>query len=406
MKKVLILAVIISHAAFAQQPEKAVFKKEPVSFYQHTIIKSLTGDFDTTQEATLKVDYGPLEMPTNPLLYNTVWYTNQLSQGNTGTCWSFSTSSFLESEIYRITGKEIDLSEMFTVYWEYVERTKYFVKNKGEMHVGEGSESNAIAKIMELYGAVPFEAYTGQVNGLSYYNHEPLFEEVEAYFKELKAKNDWDEDKAVSKVRALLDKYIGAVPTQVTVNGKKMTPLQYRDYVKIKPADYVNFMSLMEAPYYEKATYNVPDNWWRSNDYNNIPLADFISLIKESLKKGYSISIGGDVTEPGFDKITQTALVPAFDIRSEDINEYSRQLRFTNGATADDHAMHLVGIYEKDNNETWYLLKDSGSGSRNAGESSDQFGYYFMNEDYVKLKMLSLTVHKDAAQEFLKKMKK
>lgn len=406
MNKVLIFALLASNIAFAQQPEKAVFQKEPISFYQHTIVNSLKGEFDSTQKAKLKVDYGNRELPTNPLLYKTVWYNNLLSQGNTGTCWSFSTSSFMESEVQRITGKEIDLSEMYTVYWEYVERTKYFVQHKGDMYLGEGSETNAIAKIMDLYGAVPFEAYTGQVNGLSFYNHEPMFQEIQAYFNLIKANNEWDEDKAVSKVKSILDKYIGKAPTEVTVNNKKMTPIQYRDYLKIQPKEYVNFMSLMEAPYYEKAIYNVPDNWWRSNDYNNIPLNDFTSLIKESLKNGYSISIGGDVSEPGFDKITQTATIPAFDLRSKDINEHSRQLRFTNGATTDDHAMHLIGIYEKENGETWFLIKDSGSGSRNAGESSDKFGHYFMNEDYIKLKMMTITVHKDAAKALLAKMKK
>jgi len=37
------------------------------------------------------------------------------SQGVTGTCWSYSTSSFLESEIKRITKMDVDLSEMYTV---------------------------------------------------------------------------------------------------------------------------------------------------------------------------------------------------------------------------------------------------------------------------------------------------
>ncbi len=38
-----------------------------------------------------------------------------ISQDNTRTCWSFSTTSFLEAEIIRLTGKHIDLSEMYNV---------------------------------------------------------------------------------------------------------------------------------------------------------------------------------------------------------------------------------------------------------------------------------------------------
>ncbi len=405
MKRIIFLSLLTSNVIFAQENDKAIFVKEPVSYYQHTIIKALNGDYDKTEKTKLKVDQSKKDYPTNPLAYKTIWYNNLLSQGNTGTCWSFSTSSFMESEVQRLTGKEVNLSEMYTVYWEYVERTKYFVQHKGQMHLGEGSETNAIAKIMELYGTVPFDAYTGQKDGQDFYNHEPLFKAVEALFAQIKKEGEWNEEKAVIKVRELLDEHIGEVPEYIEVNEQKMTPIEYRDYLKIVPSDYVNFMSLMEAPYYQKALYNVPDNWWKSNDYNNIPLDDFLQLIKESITEGYSISIGGDVSEPGFDKISQTATIPSFDIKSADIDENARQFRFTNGSTTDDHAMHLVGYYEAKDGKTWFLIKDSGSGSRNAGESSDKFGHYFMHEDYVKLKMMTITVHKDITKKYLDKIK-
>ncbi|MCT4582024.1 MAG: C1 family peptidase [Flavobacteriales bacterium] len=405
MKRIVFLSLLTSNFFFAQENDKAVFVKEPVSYYQHTIINALNGDHDKTEKTKLKVDQAEKDYPTNPLAYQTIWYNNLLSQGNTGTCWSFSTSSFMESEVQRLTGKEVNLSEMYTVYWEYVERTKYFVQHKGKMHLGEGSETNAIAKIMELYGTVPFEAYTGQKDGQAFYNHEPLFKAIETLFEQIKKEGEWNEEKAVIKVRELLDEHIGEVPEYVDVNGKNMSPIEYRDYLKIDPSNYVNFMSLMEAPYYQKALYNVPDNWWKSKDYNNIPLDDFVQLIKESISQGYSISIGGDVSEPGFDKISQTATIPSFDIKSDDIDENARQFRFTNGSTTDDHAMHLVGYYKAKDGKTWFLIKDSGSGSRNAGESSDKFGHYFMHEDYVKLKMMTITVHKDIAKKYLDKIK-
>jgi len=37
------------------------------------------------------------------------------NQERTGTCWSFATSSFLESEVKRTKKIDIDLSEMFSV---------------------------------------------------------------------------------------------------------------------------------------------------------------------------------------------------------------------------------------------------------------------------------------------------
>jgi len=59
-----------------------------------------------------------------------------------------------------------------------------------------------------------------------------------------------------------------------------------------------------------------------------------------------------------------------------------------------------VGYLEKDGKD-WYLIKDSGSGSRN----NPHPGYYFYSEDYVKLKMLGITVHKDFVKDLLKKQK-
>jgi len=134
-----------------------------------------------------------------------------------------------------------------------------------------------------------------------------------------------------------------------------------------------------------------------------VPLDDFMNMIKSAVKNNYSISIGGDVSEAGFDKEEQVAIVPDFDIPSANINDAARQLRFSNGATTDDHAMHLVG-YKEVKGKTWFLIKDSGSGSRNCGPECESFGYYFMHEDYIKLKMMTITVHKDAVAEYLAKM--
>jgi len=71
---------------------------------------------------------------------------------------------------------------------------------------------------------------------------------------------------------------------------------------------------------------------------------------------------------------------------------------FSNGSTTDDHAIHLIGYKEADDG-WWFLIKDSASGSRNGKHA----GYYFYHEDYVKLKMMSFTIHKDAVADLLKR---
>ncbi|NTW33465.1 MAG: peptidase C1, partial [Bacteroidetes bacterium] len=85
-----------------------------------------------------------MDIPTSVDQFTKSWYQPPVSQGNTGTCWCFSTTSYFESEVYRLTKKEVKLSEMYTVYWEYVEKAKRFIKEKGNSAFGEGSEANAV----------------------------------------------------------------------------------------------------------------------------------------------------------------------------------------------------------------------------------------------------------------------
>lgn len=408
MKRIIIPAILLASISATAQ-DKGVFKESNSKFYNESIMKGIES-FESAKapqetHLMLQMDHTGKDYPRDVKKYKSVWYNQPISQGNTGTCWCFSTSSFFESEVKRVSGKEVDLSEMYTVYWEYIERAKYFVYHRGDMTLGEGSETNAVAKIMNIYGAVPADQYTGMLTGQAYHNHEPMFLEIENYFASVKAQNAWNEDEVVGTVRDILEHYMGPVPTEVTVEGKKMSPREYlKNYLGVKPADYVNFMSLVQHEYYKKAVYDVPDNWWRSDDYNNVPLNDFMAIIKSAIKNGYSLAIGGDVSEVGFDKNEQVAVVPDFDIPSASINEFARQMRFSNNATTDDHAMHIVG-YQEVKGVTWFLVKDSGSGSRNAGAASEMFGYYFMHEDYIKLKMMTFTVHKDAAKDWLAKMK-
>lgn len=272
------------------------------------------------------------------------------------------------------------------------------------MHFGEGSETNAVARMMEMYGAVPYEAYTGLKEGQDFLSHEKMFAELDSYLKSVKEQNAWNEEEVVATTKSILNHYIGTPPTKVVAGGKKYSPKSYlTTYLQLNMKDYMNFMSLMESEYYKKAEYDVPDNWWNSSDYTNIPLSDFIGTVKTAVEKGYTISIGGDVSESGFNRDYQVAVIPSYDIPSDAISEGARQLRFLNGSTTDDHAMHLVG-YKVVDGVTWFLVKDSSSGSRTCGEGKAQFGYYFFHEDYVKLKIMTITLHKDAAQGVMKKM--
>ena len=130
-------------------------------------------------------------------------------------------------------------------------------------------------------------------------------------------------------------------------------------------------------------------------------LNEWLAALKSAIRNGYTMCIGGDVSEAGYLSQNDIAIVPTFDIPSEYIDENARQFRFSNQTTTDDHGIHLVGYMTKDGKD-WYLIKDSGSGSRDG----NNYGYYFYNEDYVKLKMMDFMVHKDAVKDLLKKFKK
>ena len=351
---------------------------------------------------TMMVDFSAIAQPKNLQEFNTVKHLPPLLQGRSGMCWCFSTTSFLESEIMRTTGRSMKLSELHTVYWEYVEKAREFVRTRGESHLGEGSEANAVFRIWKKYGAVPGEAYNGLKDGERYYNHEyTLFPEFKKYLTSVKESGAWNEEEVVATVRSILDHYMGPPPSAVIVDGRQMSPKEYlKNVVRLDPDDYVDFLSFMEHPFYRKIEFEVPDNWWHSKEYHNVPLDQFMMIIKRSIRNGYSLAIGGDFSEPGYSKgKAGIAVVPSFDIPTSDIDDAARQFRFSNGTTADDHGIHLVGFLERDGKD-WFLIKDSWSSAYN----STHPGYYFYHEDYVKLKMLGCSVHKDAVRDVLKKI--
>ncbi|MBL7891192.1 MAG: peptidase C1 [Bacteroidia bacterium] len=401
-KFIITLLSLITLTVVAQErKDKATFKPYVNAFYEQ--IKKANETFYSEKKEPSKrflMDYSTIDVPKSATEFKTVWAHKPVSQGETNTCWSYSTISFYEAEITRLTKQTIRLSEAFIVYWQYVEKAREFVRTRGKSLFDEGSESNAVTFMMRKYGAVPGYAYTGVKPGQQYPDHSKMIAELKAYMQSVKTANAWGEEQVVGTVKGIMNFYLGEPPAEVTVDDKKFTPKEYLAAIcKLNPDDYVDFMSLMEAPYWTQAEYKVPDNWNHSNDYYNVPLDDFMAIVKSAIKKDYSMSIGGDVSESGISSYTGVMMVPTYDIPSQYIDENARELRFLNGATTDDHGMHLVGYLEKPNG-TWFLIKDSGSGGHNNVNSP---GYYYMHEDFVKLKMMNITVHKDAVKEYIEK---
>lgn len=357
---------------------------------------------DEPKKLTLKMDFSNKIIPKTIDEFTKVWYNEPVSQAWTNTCWSFCTTSMFESEFYRLYNKKVKLSEMWTSYWEYLEKAKRFIKERGNSLFGEGSQSNAVNRIWKKYGVVPYEAYTGLLPGQKYLDQHKMFEEMSNYLEFVKKNDFWNEEVVLQTLKDIMNHYMQTPPEKFTYEGKEYTPKSFlSDYLKLNLDDYVDVISILEPGYWKQVSYDVPDNWWHDSSYYNLPLDEFMNAIKNAINNGYSVALGGDVSEPGYYSYENVAMIPDWDIPSNYINDKARQFRFSNGTTGDDHGIHLVGYTIKDG-KWWFLIKDSGSGSRN-GKAK---GYYFYHEDYVKLKMMVFQVHKSAIEEIIKKFKK
>jgi bleomycin hydrolase len=387
------IILISGFPLLAQDTDQGKFEKSKPGFYDE--IKKSIKEFNTDEKPeklNFAMDYSGKNLPKSLSEFTYYWHTPPLSQGRTGSCWCFSTISFFESEVKRIHDRELKLSEMYTVYWEYVEKASRYVKMRGNSYFAEGSEANAVTRIWEKYGVVPANAYSGMLQDQKFHDHKALFNEMNTYLTKAKEINIWNESEILANIKSILNYYLGEPPLKVMYEEESLTALEYMEKaVALDLDEYVDVLSLLQQPYYQQVEYPVEDNWWINSDYYNVKLDEFMGVLKKAIRAGYTMSIGGDTSEPGYDSHSEVAMVPTFDIPAEYIDEYARQMRFSNKTTTDDHGIHLIGYVEKDGQD-WYVIKDSGAG----GFTGPNKGYRFYHEDYVKLKMMDFMVHKDA----------
>jgi bleomycin hydrolase len=356
---------------------------------------------DREQARSLLSDMTGVFPPSSPAAFQAMFHFPPVAQYNTNICWSFAATSFYESEIHRLSGKKIKLSEVWTVYHEYLAKVGRWVRERGASLVAEGGESNAINRIWKEHGVVPAAAYPGRRVDGDKLDHERLIEEVRAYLDYVKANSLWNEEDVLRHVVLILDKHLGAPPKTFTYQGREMTPLEFlKNDTPLDMDDYVDVMSTTFYPFYTFQEFAVPDNWWHSREYLNVPLADWYGLILKAVKAGCTVNIGGDVSEAGKLGFQDVCFIPSFDIPAAYIDQDSREFRIANRTTEDDHGIHIVG-YTRLQGHDWFLVKDS---SRSARWGKHE-GYFFFRGDYVKLKMLTFTVHKDMAKSLLAKVK-
>lgn len=326
--------------------------------------------------------------------------TDVKSQGKTGTCWSFATTSFLESELIRMKKPAYNLSEMYAVRATYMDKAQNYLLRQGKANFSQGSLSHDIINAYKMVGAVPESAYSGLMEGREKHNHGRLERDLKGYLKNLVTKkelpSDWRE-----KVNDILDEHLGTLPTSFAVGDKKYTAETFTQSLDINPNDYINFTSFSHHPFYQEFVLEIPDNYSNGN-YYNVTLDEMEAIADNALKNGYSVAWDGDVSETHFSAQEGIAVVPMdtsvmgrklFDKTPVDemkIDQAFRQQEFENLHTTDDHLMHLVGVSKDQTGKKYYYTKNSW------GEIGKLKGYLNLSESYFRLKTVAIMVHKDA----------
>jgi bleomycin hydrolase len=331
------------------------------------------------------------------------------NQGQTGTCWSFSSMSFFESELIRMgKGKEFNLAEMYIARKAYPLKADNYIRMHGRANMAEGGGFSDVVNVIRRYGMVPEEVYTGKKNPKDPHNHAVL----EATLKGIVSAAADDKNSKIDfeathqAVEAACDAFLGKAPEKFTYKGKEYTPKSYAESTGINPDDYVFITSYTHHPFYSKFTLEVPDNWNWDQMYN-LPLNEFQEVMHNAINTGYTFAWASDVSEKGFrfkDGLAIVPEIPYADMTDEEkadlvkkphaqfkVTQENRQLAFDNYESQDDHGMHVVGMVKDQKDTPYYIVKNSWGKDRNECD-----GYFYASESYVLYKTTSIMLHKKA----------
>lgn len=345
-------------------------------------------------------------------------------QNKSGTCWSFSGLSFLEDEILRKTGKEMDLSEMFVVRHCYDDKADKYVRTNGKINFSQGGSAIDPMYVWRTYGIVPESAYTGLQYGEEKHSHYEMADVLTSYVNAVNRNASKRISTAWRKgFNGVLDAYLGEYPSTFTYEGKTYTPRSFAESLPINPDDYVALTSFTHHPYYTQFALELADNWlWEK--YYNLPLDEFKAVVDNAIDNGYSLVWAADVSEGGFKWAKGYAVMPKEKTEADmegtelarwvklsdkdrekqkyDINgpveeitvtPESRQAMFDRQETTDDHGMVIVGKAVDQNGNKYYKVKNSWD----TNQIYD--GFFYVSEPYFLAKTIDIYLNKEAVPE-------
>ncbi|MDP3581500.1 MAG: C1 family peptidase [Ignavibacteria bacterium] len=336
------------------------------------------------------------------------------NQAKTGTCWSFATTSFIETELLRMGKGEHILSPMWFVRNTYPKKAQNYIRYSGTSNFSVGGQAHDVMNVVREKGMVPEANYKGMNIGEDEHNHGEMADVLESIVKAVKGNKGGKITPRWQEVfESALNIYLGAPLNQFNYLGRSFSPTSFRDSLGFNPNDYIEFTSYTHHPFYSQFDLEIPDNW--SHDkYYNIPFGEMIALIDTALAKGYSVLWDGDTSEKNFDRKKGIAIVPQEEtpevaagdadekkteepVKEKFITQEMRQESFDNQTTTDDHLMHITGMAKDQRGYKFYYVKNSW------GTKDKKYdGYWYMSEIYARLKTVAVMVHKDAVPGWLK----